>query len=100
MHDLVPSQFFPPIIEYAKLYFTIQHIKVQRYPLLPDTRLEDMDNILIAFSNGSAYYSAATTYLVYYHKYSNFTHTTLLASNSRLHDPIKHPNILDTAPNQ
>ena len=61
---------------------------------------KDMENIVIAFMDGSAYYSSAATYLVSYHKNSNLTRTTLLVSNSRLHDPIKHPNILDMVPKQ
>ena len=36
MNDMIPSEFFPPLIEYDKLYFAIQHLKVHQYPLLPD----------------------------------------------------------------
>ena len=69
-----------------------------RYSLYNETKFDDKDNILIASSESSAYYSACTTYLISYNKHSDLKWATLLATNSRLQDAINFPNILDTVP--
>ena len=59
MTDLVPSKFHASLTQYAKLYFATQQVKMDRYPLLKETKLSDLDNILISFSDGSASFAAS-----------------------------------------
>ena len=51
--------------------------------------------ILVIFY-GSAYYSAAATNLISYHKIVDKVQVTLFATNSKLHAPVKHLDLLET----
>ena len=80
------------MIQFIKLYFLIQHVKVEQSPLIPEIPLNEKKNILISFSDGSSSYSTSTTYFICAHKQSDLIKTILLSINSKLHNT----KLLDT----
>ena len=98
MKDTIKSKHFPILIKLAELYFLIQHIKIPRYALIDKTRLREMKNTLIAFSDGSETFSKSCIYLISENTRTNKCQTTLLTTLSKLASTTKEISLLRTIP--
>jgi len=81
----IDSKHFPLLIKLVKLYFLIQHIRIPRYNLLAE-KIENLQIYLIAFSDGSADFSAAVLYLLSRSKVSGHQKVQLLTTGNKLHN--------------
>ena len=68
----------------SKLFFETQKLTAPRYLLLKDTKLSNLRNYLLGFSDGSVAYSTSCIYLVSCDASSNRVHTSLINTMSRL----------------
>ena len=80
----VDERHFPYLVEYARLYFAIRTLSVECYPLLRETPLNTISNILIAFSDGSSTFAACAVYPISSSLNTDESKTTLIFTLSKL----------------
>ena len=73
----IKKEHFPLLEKLSQLFFKTQTLQVQRYILLPNTKVKDMKNYLLGFSDGSLNFSASCIYLVSYDTNSSLINTIL-----------------------
>ena len=54
------------LIKLVGLYFAIQYLELPRYSLVRDVPAENIRNVIIGFSDGSAQFSTSHIYLLSY----------------------------------
>ena len=101
IHENFPMQMYttkihqdahPVILKLAKLYFLTQGISLPRFCLSYD-KLNEFYSYLIAFSDGSAVFSAACTYIISANKNSDESKVLLIATLTKLQTATQDDSI-------
>ena len=86
MYHRIDKEHFPLLNKLADLFFQTQSTSVPKHLLIPNTRLNNMRNYLIGFSDGSLQFSTACVYLVSCSITTEEVHTSLIATSSKISD--------------
>ena len=84
MGTVIAPKWHPYILKLGTLYFEIQKLQVNRYPLVPDTPLKHMQNIIMGFSDGAQFFSTSCVYLISINRHTGQVQTTLISTHSKL----------------
>ena len=80
----IKKEHFPLLEKLSQLFFETQTLQVQRYILLPNTKVKDIKNYLLGFSDGSLNSSTSCIYQVSCDANSNRCRTSFINTMSRL----------------
>merc|ERR1711955_38490 len=86
MYHKIDQEHFPLLNKLADLFFQTQSVSVPKHLLIPNTRLSNMRNYLLRFSDRSLQFSTACVYLVSCSVTTEEVHTSLIATSSKISD--------------
>ena len=92
----VQAEFFPIIQKLADFYFLVQKLSITRFHIKTDY-LSNLDFYIIAFSDGSADFSAACLYLISADRHSDICKTQLITTSSKI-QTFKENDHISTVP--
>ena len=98
MSTAVNKKWYPQLMKLVDLYFKIQCLESNRYLLIEDTKLQQMENLLIAFSDGSLHFSTSCVYIISINKITNECKTTLINTHCKISDQTKAGQLLSSIP--
>merc|ERR1712208_273344 len=84
MNYRIKKEHYPSLNKLADLFFQAQSLSVPKHLLLPNTRLINMRNYLLGFSDGSLQFSTACIYLVSCDIITGKVHTSLITTSSKI----------------
>merc|ERR1712089_77185 len=84
MYYTIDQEHFPILNKLADLFFQTQSVSVPKHLLIPNTRLSNMRNYLLGFSDGSLQFSTACVYLVSCEVITGKVHTSLITTSSKI----------------
>ena len=85
----IKRKHFPMLEKLSQLFFETQTLQATRYMLLPQTKLKDLKNYIMAFSDGSLHFSTSCIYFVSCDRNSDRCHSTLINTMSKLAEDTK-----------
>ena len=85
----IKRKHFHMLEKLSELFFQTQTLQASRYMLLPQTKLKDLKNYIMAFSDGSLHFSTSCIYFVSCDRNSDRTHCTLINTMSKLAEDTK-----------
>ena len=83
LHKIDPK-YNRKLVKIVRLYFRVQYLNIPRYILCKDLPLNKMNNMILAFSDGSLQLSTSTVYLVSFNPNGHEYAVTLISTLSRL----------------
>ena len=66
MNQIIDNEHHKVLYKLVKLYFAIQYLELPRYLLVRNVPVENVRNVIIGFSDGSAQFSTSCIYLLSY----------------------------------
>ena len=96
----IQKEHFPLLEKLSQLFFETQKLQALRYILLPNTKVRDMKNYLLGFSDGSLNFSTSCIYLVSCGANSDKCRRSLINTMSKLAEDTQINKTTESIPDK